>query len=264
MSPDHSDQIHDTAARGFDAGSDAYERARPGYPPECVEYLIEHLRMRTGRVLDLAAGTGKLTRELLARGIECVAVEPVEGMRARFAAALPGIEALDGTAEAIPLPDGSVVAVTVAQAFHWFRHAEAIAEMHRVMGPRGRVGIVFNVRDETHDWVARITEMIAPYEGAGGVRIPRHRRLEWKRPLDDSALLAPVEVRLFPHAQQMTPDDLVDRVASISFVAVLPDDERAQVLEQVRALAISHPDLAGRPSFSFPYLAETHVYEGAE
>ena len=119
----------------FETVADAYERARPGYAPAAVEWIAE--RLPFGRVLDLAAGTGKLTRQLVARGADVVAVEPGEEMRAVLARVVPGVEVLAGSAEAIPLPDESVDTVTVAQAFHWFRAEEALAEIHRVLRPGG-------------------------------------------------------------------------------------------------------------------------------
>ena len=133
--------IHEAAARGFAQAVDAYERGRPGYPPEAVERLCEAVGIGPGRaVLDLAAGTGKLTRLLVPTGAELVAVEPVEQMRAALARALPEVTALAGTAEDVPLPAASVDAVVAGSAFHWFRGEEALAEIHRVLRPDGRLG----------------------------------------------------------------------------------------------------------------------------
>lgn len=258
-------EIHVTAARGFDAGAEAYERARPGYPAACVDWLVAELRMleADAPVLDLAAGTGKFTRELVARGVDCVAVEPVAGMRAGFAAVLPDVPILDGAAEAIPLDEASVSSIIVAQAFHWFRHDEALAEMHRVLRPGGRIGIVWNVRDEREPWVAALTELLAPYERADGVKVPRHREEQWRAPLESTSLFTRVASRDLEHAQEMDVDGLVERIASVSFVAVLDEDERAAVLANVRSLVAEHPDLAGRERFAFPYVAEAFVFERA-
>ena len=121
-------RIRAAAAEGFQQGAEAYEASRPSYPPDAVAHILEVTGLGPGRrVLDLAAGTGKLTRLLVPSGADVVAVEPVAAMRETLTRALPDVEALDGTAEAIPLGDASVDAVTVAQAFHWFDAAPAPA-----------------------------------------------------------------------------------------------------------------------------------------
>ena len=149
-------EIHDTAARGFPLATQAYEQGRPTYPSAAAARLERELDLRSGRVvLDLAAGTGKLTALLVGTRATVIAVEPVAEMRAALERALPSVTAYPGTAEAIPLDDSSVDAVTVGQAFHWFRGDEALAEIHRVLRPGGGLGIVFNSRDTTVPWVSR-------------------------------------------------------------------------------------------------------------
>jgi ubiquinone/menaquinone biosynthesis C-methylase UbiE len=136
--------VHRAAATGFARSVEAYERGRPDYPPEAIAYLQRELELRAGRtVVDLAAGSGKLTRQLVALRCEVIAVEPVDEMRAAIGA---GIRTLEGTAEAIPLPDASADAVTVAQAFHWFDGPKALAEIARVLRPGGALALVWNRR----------------------------------------------------------------------------------------------------------------------
>ena len=125
--------MHDVAASGFNDPVD-YEAARPSYPPEAVDWFVEHLRLSRGRrVADVAAGTGKLTRLLVPTGAALLAVEPVAGMRATFRRLLPEIPLVAGTAEAMPFADASLDAITVAQAWHWFDHERATAEAARVL-----------------------------------------------------------------------------------------------------------------------------------
>ena len=158
--------IHPTAAAGFSAAAEVYERARPGYPDEAVAWVAELLGIAPGRdVLDLAAGTGKLTRQLVPFGARIVAVEPIDAMRAELERAVPGVEALAGSAEAIPLPDTSVDAVTCAQAFHWFRPEAAVAEIRRVLRPGGGLALLWNGRDPAEERHARLHELFS-----------RHRR----------------------------------------------------------------------------------------
>ncbi|HWJ96893.1 MAG TPA: methyltransferase domain-containing protein, partial [Acidimicrobiales bacterium] len=149
-----ADGISDVAAEGFGAGAAAYEKGRPSYSDDVVAWLVERLGIAPGRtVVDLAAGTGKLTRLLAATGASVTAIEPVDAMRDQLLQACPGVEAVSGTAEAIPLPDRTVDALTVAQAFHWFDPAAALAEIARVLRPGGALGIVFNERDTREPWV---------------------------------------------------------------------------------------------------------------
>lgn len=251
--------VHRTAAVGFEKAADAYERARPGYPDEAVDWLVEQLP--DGLIVDLAAGTGKMTRALVARGLDVVAVEPVAAMRAKLVSALPDVRALDGTAESMPFADGEAAAVVVAQAFHWFKHDEALTEIQRVLRPEGRLAIVWNVRDERVEWVAHITDIIKPYEGEGGVEIPRFRHGAWKRALDATTLLKPVAEEAMKYVETMDIERLVDRVNSTSFIAALPEEARSKVDDEVRALATEHADLQGRRTFGFPYVTEMYVYE---
>ena len=151
-------------ARSFGVAADVYERARPLYPDEAIEWILPE-GART--VLDLGAGTGKLTRALAARGLEVVAVEPLAEMRTNLAWAAPEARILDGTAEAIPLEDDSVDLITVAQAWHWVDPARATAEAARVLRPGGTLALIWNRRDERVDWVARLGQVM----GAGDAEL---------------------------------------------------------------------------------------------
>ncbi|MBL8776627.1 MAG: methyltransferase domain-containing protein [Acidimicrobiales bacterium] len=258
--------VHDAAARGFERGADDYEAARPGYPPEVVDLLAEALELGPGRrVLDLAAGTGKLTRLLVPSGAEVVAVEPVAAMRATLADLAPEAEVLDGTAEAIPLPDAGVDAAVVAQAFHWFDAAAALAELARVLRPGGALALVWNVRDESVEWVRQFGELLvegaAEDESSAAFREtgkPYDEGQNWADVIGASGRFGAVERATVSWEQPVDADLLVRRAASTSFVSALPDDTRAAALDRVRALAVTHPDLAGRATFGFPY--RTAVY----
>jgi ubiquinone/menaquinone biosynthesis C-methylase UbiE len=252
-----AERIRD-AAQGFDRNADVYETARPSYPAEAVAHIVGHGQIGRGRtVLDLAAGTGKLTRLLVPTGAEVVAVEPVAAMRAQLRARLPDVQALDGTAEALPLADGSVDAVTVAQAFHWFDPPVALAEMRRVLRPGGHLFLVWNTRDRAHVWVRRFGDLLVDGPDA-------ERPYDSYYDVDYAAVVAAAggftPIELWAHAWEQPCDEdlLVARAESVSVVGALPDGERAVVLDRVRDLARTHPDLAGRSSFGFPYV--TRVY----
>jgi SAM-dependent methyltransferase len=225
--------------------ADVYERARPGYPPE----VLDTLALAPGsHVVDLGAGTGKLTRDLASRGFRVTAIEPLRGMRDLLASALPDVDVVEGTAEAIPLADGTVDAVTVAQAFHWFDPEPALAEIHRVLRRNGLVALVWNVRDQSHPVHQRYAEVIRDYRGGDYPEMQGHARY-----LARSQLFDGYEKHEFRHVQMLDADGLVARARSVSFIAALPEDERAELLERVRALAPPG-------TFEFPYV--TKVFTG--
>jgi ubiquinone/menaquinone biosynthesis C-methylase UbiE len=237
--------IDDVAAAGFEAGAAAYELARPGYPPEAIALLVAGLGLAAGmRVLDLAAGTGKLTRRLVELGTSVVTVEPVEGMRAQLADAVPGVEVLDGTAEAIPLPDASVDVVTVAQAFHWFDAPKALAEIARVLVPGGGLAILWNERDESTPWVAEVSRVIGWHERS----VSRYQHVDWAEVVARSGRFTPLQEEVVHWDQPMTRDLLGDRVRSISYIAAMPVPERERRVADVVALVRRVPE-----PFPLPY-----------
>lgn len=242
--------IHEAAAGGFGAKAEAYVTGRPDYPAGVADWLAADLGLGAGRrVLDLGAGTGKFLPSLRATGAEVLAVEPVAAMRGQLVRVHPDIVPLTGDAETIPLPSASVDAVVCVQAFHWFATARALAEIARVLLPGGRLGLIWNVRDESVPWVAALSAITDPHEGGA----PRYRTGAW-RTVFPAAGFGPLRERRFPHAHRGTPEAvIVDRTLSVSFVAALPEAERAAVAEAVRALVAKTPELAGRETVAFPY-----------
>ena len=238
--------LHPTAEAGFSAAADVYERARPGYPDEAVEWVAERLSIGPGRdVLDLAAGTGKLTRQLVPFGARVVAVEPIDAMRAELERAVPGVEAVSGTAEAIPLSDASVDAVTCAQAFHWFRPDEAVWEIRRVLRPGGGLALLWNGRDLDDVKHARVDELLATHRR----EFPSGEE-HWR------AVLGPLELRTWHYSQTLTLDEYVERVASTSFVGAMALAERRAFLKEVRE-ALSPFD----EPLELRYLTDVYVCE---
>ncbi len=243
-------EYFELASAGFARG-ERYERARPGYPAEAIAVLLTGCGVGPGtRVLDLAAGTGKLTRDLVASGAEVTAVEPVAGMRARLASIVPDEQILDGTAERLAVSDGSVDAVTVGQAFHWFDGPAAVREIHRVLVPGGAVGLIWNVMDRSVAWVERVQELIHRHRGAS----PWYSSHAWRVAFTADCGFGPLEHRACTNAQQVDVEGLVDRVASISFIATLPDPARSEVLGEVRQIAAE--ELPGQARFAIPYVTD--------
>lgn len=238
------------ATRGF-AAADVYERGRPDYPAAAIARIVATLELGRGRtVLDLAAGTGKLTRLLVPSEVNLIALEPVREMRAQLERRVPGVATIAGTAERIPLADGYLDAVTVGQAFHWFKRDEALREIHRVLRPGGGLALIWNARDERSPLQAALSEIIDPLEGD----TPRRIQGNWKTLLEGSGLFDRSERSLFDHVQAVDEQGLVERVLSISFIANAPQAVRSDVEARVRALAreAEHP-------LRLPYMTELYI-----
>ena len=225
-------------ARSFGAAADLYERARPGYPDAAVDWLLP-AGART--VLDLGAGTGKLTRSLAAKGLEVVAVEPIDEMRASLAAALPEVRVLEGTAEAIPLPDASVDAITVAQAWHWVDPERATAEAARVLRPGGTLGLIWNRRDERVDWVKRLSAVL----GSAEPEVMDMDAVEIGPPFGS------IESFVTDWARPMDVDLLVEMAGSRSYVITATPRRRREILDGIRVLVEKEPSVD--TEFDFPY-----------
>jgi SAM-dependent methyltransferase len=226
--------VHPRAEVGFGRAAEAYERGRPDYPAEAIAWLRDRLDLGPGRtVVDLAAGTGKLTRLLVPSGARVVAVEPVAAMREALVAAVPGVEVVEGTAESMPLPDGHADAVTVAQAFHWFSTGEALAEIHRVLRPGGGLALVWNRRDLDDRLQVALDSIISRHRGD----VPTHASGRWKAAFEADDLFGPLEEHLLPHHQELDRQGVVDRVMSTSVMAALPDAERQQAVAELEDLA---------------------------
>ncbi len=229
-------------SRSFGAAAAEYERGRPSYPTAAVDWLLEGSGRR---VLELGAGTGKLTRQLLARGLDLVAVEPSEGMRGEFSRVLPDVRVLAGAAESLPLPDHTVDAVLVAHAWHWVDAARAVPEVARVLTPGGRLGLVWNTRDEREGWVAELGTIFHGY------------------PEGDTTLnptigepFGPIDRFEVAWVYRLTRRQLLDLVTSRSYVITLNPHDREAVIAAVVHLMDTHQALAGSDDIAMPYVTQ--------
>ena len=214
--------------------ADVYERGRPEYAPAVAGAIVAELGIpAAGPVLDLAAGTGKLTRALLGVGLDVVAVEPQLQLRELLAASVGSARVHEGLAEAIPLPDESVEAVTVADAFHWFDHALALAEIKRVLRPGGGLAVLSAVPDWSGaSWAHEVGTLIAGMLTAH----PKFDGPPWQESVRAAGgWTEPREIRVTT-SQPASPEQMVDYVASMSWVASLPQDQRAETLAKVDAI----------------------------
>jgi SAM-dependent methyltransferase len=224
-------------AASFGRVADAYDRGRPPYPPAAVAWLADELGVtHASTVLDLAAGTGKLTAALVQVAGRVIAVEPVAEMRRVLSARRPETRVLPGRAEAIPLAAGSVDAVFVAAAFHWFDAEVALAEIRRVLRPRGGLGLLWNRPEwQGEPWYADFAAILERAREEGEAP-NRYVAGEWRAALERSSTFGPVRKREFRHVHRVTRDGFLARVASWSVFAVLPEAERDEVLRTVAGL----------------------------
>ncbi|SED76933.1 Methyltransferase domain-containing protein [Amycolatopsis tolypomycina] len=231
-----SDPTRGQRASSFGTRAAEYARHRPDYPRPAIEWGLSGATGTARRVLDLGAGTGKLTLGLTALGLDVTAVEPDPEMRAELERAVPSAKSLAGQAERIPLPDAAVDAVLVGQAFHWFDVPAALTEIGRVLRPGGVCVPMWNYEDESVPWVAGFTEL-----GRDGTRRPAS--VEAIRELTHPAF-EPFEIGRFRHAQRRTAESLVETIATYSKVIVAPPAESAALLGRLRRYLAEHPATA--------------------
>jgi SAM-dependent methyltransferase len=230
-----------------------YDRARPGYPPDAVAFALEPVRGRADlRALDVGAGTGKLTQALCGAGVATVAVEPSAGMLKVLKHTVSRAQVLAGSAEELPLPDGSVDLVAVGQAFHWFDRDRALPELARVLRPGGRLALFYNSRDVSVAWVRALGGLIGDHRDNADAHREQDPRVMGR--------FEPEAFAEFPHEQELDADGLAELVGTRSYAIRMPADERAALLGRVRELARTHPQLVGRQHFYMPYVAAVQRY----
>ncbi len=237
-----SDELRDHAL-SFGPVAEAYDRARPSYPAEAAAWLVGPKR---SAVLELGAGTGKLTELLVAAGHDVVATDPLPEMLGKLRSRVPGARAAVATAERIPVASRSADVVVSAQAFHWFDHDVALAEIARVLRPGGVLALVWNARDEGIPWVRKLGSIIGSSDN----------RLDLVDPVVESAYFGPVEQQEFRFWQSLRRDDLFDLVRSRSYVALLDDAERDELLRRVGALYDDYG--RGPDGMQLPYLTRCY------
>jgi SAM-dependent methyltransferase len=243
--------VHRAARAGFERRADAYDRARPDYPEAGLDWLWRTLALAPGaRVVDVGAGTGKLSAPLVARGADVIAIEPVAAMRERLVAAVPGATAVEAAAEALPLADRSADAVVAGQAFHWFANDTALAEFHRVLRPGRCLGLIWNRRRLDDPLQAAISALLEPVRGD----TPRYASDAWREALEQSELFSPLAERELGFVQELDRAGLVDRVGSVSFVAALEEGPREELLERAAEL-VGEGEMVG-----LPYVCELFAY----
>ncbi|MGO4536725.1 class I SAM-dependent methyltransferase [Leifsonia sp. 2MCAF36] len=235
----------DLHAASFDRAADVYDAARPSYPADAVSWLTEGI---DGPVLDLGAGTGKLAASLVERGLDVTAVDPSPEMLRVLRDRLPAVSVSEGTAERIPVPDASFALVLVAQAWHWVDPSRAIPEVARVLRPGGRLGLVWNERDESVGWVRELGELMdagsASFDDASDPVL--------------AAPLGPLEKHETRWVQTLSHDGLLDLARSRSYFITKDPEGQTAVIQSLRRLLREHPDLAGRDTIELPYVTRSY------
>jgi len=244
-------ELQHPLSRSFEDVAELYERTRPGYPEPAVDWLVEQLEIDTAStVLDLGAGTGKLTRAFVDRSTRVIAVEPGPEMLAQLRRVVPEAEAVLGAAEDIPLRDDSVDAVVCGQAFHWFRVEEALREIARVLRAGGGLGLIWNMRHPQDPLQKEVTALLAPL-------VPRERQKE--RPAVEQLVRSALGERTVTSAtfaceERLDADALVARMRSTSYVAAASEQARDELESGLRALVAARGGIV-----AFRYLTDAHV-----
>jgi SAM-dependent methyltransferase len=234
--------VHPTAAAGYAAAAEMYDRGRPEYPAPAVRCLVSALEIGNGgTVVEVGAGTGKFTRHLASLPGTVVAVEPVDAMRSVLRTLIPGVDLRAGTAESLPVTTQTADAVVCAQSFHWFRVPEALSEFHRVLRPRGRLGLIWNVRDDRSALSRAISFVLEPHRGS----TPRYKSGEWMDAFARFPGFGPLEHKRFEWVARLTESALFDRVMSVSCIAILPTAQRNEVTAELTRAIRQTGELAG-------------------
>jgi SAM-dependent methyltransferase len=235
----------------FGAHADEYERARPAWPEDAARWLVpEDAQL----VVELGAGTGKLTRAVGALGARVVAVEPDVRMLAVLQGL--GLEGVEGSAESIPFDAGVADAVVAGSSFHWFELEPALREIHRVLRPGARLGFGWNHRDDRHPAIARMGEAV--YAAQARTRGPRWRSRDWPADIVTGGLFRDVEQELFEHVHELPREALEDHLLSYSGVARLPEDERGRVLAEVGEVLDADASVSDGDRLRLPFVVAAY------
>jgi SAM-dependent methyltransferase len=245
--------VHSAAADGYGRAAATYARARPSYPDAAVDWLLGGLS-RPSQVVEVGAGTGKFTAQLVERNVTVLAVEPVAAMRDRLSALGPLVTPLDATAEHLPLETGSVASLVASQSLHWADVSAALTEFERALHSTGAVGLIWNFRDVTVPWQRELDALLGELRGDA----PHSRDGRWEDAVKASTFTTTATESW---TWSLTTDEagVVERVRSVSYIAAMPEDEQHGVDDRVRDLLRRHGLRSGDGPIEFPYVTEAYV-----
>lgn len=244
--------IHPTAEHGFRLGAERYAQSRPNYPEDIVFWLRNTLNLSEQKqVIDLASGTGKFTQYLKRITPHVTAIEPVEEMQAQFLKAHPELEVVSAFSDHVPLNTHAFDAVLSAQAFHWFAHEYTLKEMHRLLKPQGHLGLVWNDRDTSIEWVHALAELLKPFEQG----TPRFYHQSWKKAFQRQPYFKLESEQHFCYVHTGTVEQVVSqRLLSTSFIALLPKTQQQALKQRFERIIFKYLGKHPQDTIEFPYI----------
>ena len=251
--------LHPAAEQGFSSAAELYQRVRPNYPQEIVHWLIEDLKITSqSTALDLGAGTGKFLDYLTQATPNVIAVEPIAEMLEQLKIVHPEVQTQQASSHQIPLKSNSVDAILCAQSFHWFANLETLSEMHRLLKPNGHLGLVWNQRDETVDWVKALADFLKDFEGD----TPRFHSGEWQKVFQQQNLFNTIGEKVFVQYQRGTVEDVVsNRLLSTSFIAAMTPDQRLDMKQNFEKIVQQYTGKSPQEMIDFPYVTHAFHYQ---
>lgn len=251
--------IHPTAEHGFRLGAERYASSRPNYPDDIVVWLKNTLDITpASQVIDLAAGTGKFTHYLKQATTHITAVEPVQEMQQHFIKAHPHVEIVTAFSDGISLPSQQYDAILSAQAFHWFAHQKTLGEMHRLLKPNGHLGLVWNDRDFSIDWVQELAELLKPFEHG----TPRFYHQSWKKAFQHQPYFKLESEQQFCYVHRSTVDKVVSqRLLSTSFITLLPLQKQAVLKKHFERIIFKYLGKKPHDEIEFPYITYAYHFQ---
>jgi ubiquinone/menaquinone biosynthesis C-methylase UbiE len=251
--------LHPSAAKGFGSGAELYQQVRPSYPQEIAIWLQDRLQIgESSTVIDLGSGTGKFLPYLIQTQAKVIAVEPVAEMLQQLQQAHPTVECLQTSSDQLLVKDASINAIICAQSFHWFSNIETLKEMYRVLIPTGHLGLVWNQRDITVDWVKALADEIAPFEAD----TPRYHSEKWKQVFEQQQLFQFNGLQTFQLKHTGTVEQVVSkRLLSTSFIAAMPEHQQQQLKARFEQIVFDFTGQTAQDQIDFPYTTFAYHFQ---